>query len=262
MNKKIQRWSVGVVALACIVSAGVAVATPLIQDGVNETYAGWDVEPDEGTGAATGIIADGGGGGVTLGGVQAIQISADTEGQLTPPTDVVFSTDFDAGMTLDGLPMVYGDAGVTGLRMDFYAGEEGPPVALGFYFRSDDNVWYYSVNATGMAPETWASFSAPFGQTGAGWIGYEHDDATNEATGFRDPGEFFTDLAAFDQLGVFVTYQPNLDGQVYGVANYGFVPVPEPETYVVLGIALLSVAFVFRKRITDSLAEAREMIQI
>jgi hypothetical protein len=36
--------------------------------------------------------------------------------------------------------------------------------------------------------------------------------------------------------------------------------VPEPETYLVLGMALLSVVVVFRKRICESLTEARTMM--
>ncbi|MFU8779968.1 MAG: PEP-CTERM sorting domain-containing protein, partial [Kiritimatiellia bacterium] len=87
------------------------------------------------------------------------------------------------------------------------------------------------------------------------WFGWGNDSFAGVAG-----SAFSAALADVARIGIYITYQPNLAGQVYGIDNFGLT-VPEPETYMILGMALLSVAVVFRRRITESLAEARAVLQ-
>ncbi len=129
----------------------------------------------------------------------------------------------------------------------------GTPSGLGFYFQSDVNggsVWFYDIFSVSGPGE----YSASFGSA-TGWEGYLNNDWTGV------PGSSFdAALADVSRVGFYLYYNPN-ENQVYGLNEFGLT-VPEPETYVVLGMALLTMAFVFRKRITASLAEARAMMQV
>jgi hydrogenase/urease accessory protein HupE len=60
-------------------------------------------------------------------------------------------------------------------------------------------------------------------------------------------------------VGFWIAYNENTT-QGHKLGLYG-ISVPEPETYLILGMALLSIAIVFRKRISESLAEARALMR-
>jgi len=161
----------------------------------------------------------------------------------------------------------YGASGteIAGMRFDFYAGADGAghgaPDGLWFYFQTTDSErWYYEID-TGYINDGWNTYDVSF-DWGAdrygslNWFGIDGvGDPIIGAAGFDAA---ITDIAG---LGISIQYLENNSTQTYGIDNFGLT-VPEPETYMVLGMALLTVAFVFRKRITESLDEARAMMQM
>jgi len=149
--------------------------------------------------------------------------------------------------------------GYAGVSFDFYSSQPSDSAQVSLYFQATSgNVWYYDV---GLAANGWDSYSATFTYSFAGWFGITDDGfVTYEAIGDFS-AIFDADLATVSRLGISIVYDNANGAQVYGIDDFGLT-VPEPETYVVLGMALLTMAFVFRKRITVSLAEARAMMQM
>jgi len=247
------------VALAMFGSVGLAKATVVIevQDGsVGNPFSGWGIEaryagdPTEGTHVTPDPQ--------TVGGESAVEINADTSGDFSPGEDVIFTTGSNLAGDLD-----YGLEGMAigGIQFDFYAGalgegSGGAPDALTVYFQGDGgSVWFYNID-TSLISDNWATYYVSMGSA-TGWEGY-----ASNAVGASSlaSGDFVGDLADVDRVGISIQYAADLDGQVYGIDDFGLT-VPEPETYLVLGMALLSIAVVFRKRISDSLADARAMMQ-
>jgi hypothetical protein len=175
--------------------------------------------------------------------------------------DVVFTTDSSLTGDLSGL----GVAGApVSLQFNFYANADGSgagaPAGLGFYFQNTDNsVWYYDIQG-GYIDDGNNTFSVQldydtdaYGSTT--WRGYaDNTQATSLAA-----SDF--DITAIQRVGVWIAYNTSNSTQDHQIGLYG-LSVPEPETYLILGMALLSVAIVFRKRISESLAEARAMMQV
>jgi hypothetical protein len=215
---------------------------------VTETWtaagaASWDTDLDptiEGVGYGT--LANPGGAG-TVGSLGITGGAADTA-----PRDFI---------NLLGAPFAgnYTVLGVQGIHFDFYVDSATIPSALQLYFVGSGNIWFYDLSsqlATG-----WNTIGANVDTLVGEWVQYPE---------FGVGGTWATDIAAVTRIGLELSYLSGVGGQIYGVDNFTLDDepflVPEPETYVVLGIALLTMAFVFRKRITDSLAEARAMIQM
>ncbi len=152
------------------------------------------------------------------------------------------------------------------LRFDFYASADGSgagaPEGLGFYLADTGGaVWYYDIDTT-YIQDGWNSFAVQLdvnadAYNGGGWYGY---DSIAWGSSLAD-GDFAGDIAQVGQVGLWVAYNTMNNTQDHLVGLYG-IQVPEPETYLILGMALLSVAIVFRKRISESMAEARAMMQL
>jgi len=72
----------------------------------------------------------------------------------------------------------------------------------------------------------------------------------------RTSSDWLNDLAAVDEIGFMINYQPNLAGQLYGLDNFGLddVPVPEPEEYAMLAMLAISLGFVFRDKLNAHMA--------
>lgn len=254
--KSMIKYAAATAAFALLVGNATAATMLDWQDGsAGREYTGWSDSvlwnpnfPQPGTMAFdTGV----GNGGVSMNGRDAIQITADTVGFGVEAS--VFSTTAFAGDMTD-----YQGSGavVAGMAFDFYSAGDAPS-GLGLYFQSafgGGSVWYYDI--TPIAGNDWNTYGAAFG-SGAGWYGYE-DNTWAVSMDSADFADALTDVTAH---GMFVFFNPNQAGQEYGLNDFGLT-VPEPGTYVVLGMALLSVAFIFRKRITVSLAEARAMMQM
>ncbi len=258
MNASKMRIVFSSVALFALMGAQ-AYATPYLivsHDGDNTPYSNWSIIEDDG-GAPQGLIDAGagqvtgptGGSGVTVGGrPNALEISATTDDNGLY-TDRIFTT---ADNLTGNYTAFGGGVALAGLRFDFYAGgdagggSEWAPTLLSVYFSTDNDstIWAYDIeNIT----QGWGTYSVSFGASG--WYDY---------TGTSVP--FNNALTTVDSIGLAIMYTFDQSGQIYGIDNFGLT-VPEPETYMILGMALLSVAVVFRKRITESLVEARAMMQ-
>jgi hypothetical protein len=252
----------GVAVVAGMMLMGHAQAAVLVewQDGDTKGFANWDSEELLG-GTVKDDIASG-----SVGGRTAMVTDPDVVDE-TLFTDVHFTT--DTGLIADGNLSAWGasDVDLKGMQFDFYANADGDgtgaPTGLGFYFAdTGGHVWYYDIDPSYIT-DGWATYSVDFefnysayGQSG--WYGF----ADNTWASPLVEGNFTTDIAtdgAVDRLGVWIAYDTFNSDQAYGIDDFGLT-VPEPETYLVLGMALLSVAIVFRKRISDSLAEARAMM--
>ncbi len=237
-------------AVASVLLAGNADSAIILvdwQDGAGNPYAGWSTSAFGGYGLPNTLnpLSED-----TVAGTPAIEITGST-------TDfsvrgVLLTTDEFAGPTVD-----YDNSGsdVDALTFDFYAVGTVPSL-LGFYFQSSGGShWFYNIASIGAA-DAWNTYEV--GVASSGWLGYGNLDWTGA------PGETIDAAwADISEVGMYFWFNPNQAGQEYALADYGVgMTVPEPETYVVLGMALLTVAFIFRKRITVSLAEARAMMQI
>jgi len=201
----------------------------------------------------------------------ALILDPNTGGDGTVYRDVHFTTASD--LIANGNLSAWGDndLDIYGMQFDFYAGADGEgnggaPLNLGFYFASEnageEHVWYYNIG-TDYITDGWATYGVAFdfnysnyGQSG--WYGFQDNSwfPSLDATDFAN--DISTD-GVVDRLGVWIAYDTFNDDQIYGIDDFGLT-VPEPETYLVLGMALLSIAVVFRKRISDSLADARAMM--
>lgn len=128
------------------------------------------------------------------------------------------------------------------IEFDFYASVL--PAQLDVYFLHDkggeDYAWYYTITPS----IGWTHFSIPFGGPSAGWY--------NVNDGRMTANEFWDDIIDIDEIGIKIWYDQNLGGQIYGLDNFDVIP--EPETWAMLGIAFASVAFSFRKRLSEQLA--------
>lgn len=246
-------------AATLVLTASLEAAMMISQDGDNTPFADWTVagllasdtttgSANAGSGETPVPDATTGGPGIDVGGQNALRITATTSDAFAP-TDIIYTT----APALTGNFTSFSGIGVA---FDFYAGGNGDgsgaPTDLGVYLQSGGSeVWYYSI--TSPIVDGWGSYGASF-SSGA-WYGFTDNTWGAVATDFQGA------LADVTALGIYITYQGDTPGQIYGIDNFGLA-VPEPETYMVLGMALLTVAFVFRKRITESLAEARTMMQV
>ena len=219
-----------------------------VQNEEDTAFAGWAIGPrftgDSTDGALDTIPA-------TVDGETSVRVTSDTAGVFTPSEGVVYTT----GSNLAGdLDFTENGLAIASVSFDFYAGADGTtgaPDALSLYFQTDGAVWFYQVD---NIVDGWGNYTVGI-TSESGWVGW--DSAAVGATQLS--GTFLTDLASVDHLGFSIAYVADLDGQQYAFDDVA-LQIPEPETYLVLGMALLSVAVVFRKRISDSLAEARSMM--
>ena len=186
-----------------------------------------------------------------------LDINPNTTGDATVHSDVHYTT---ASALIGDLPTKYG---VTGdnpyLQFNFYYDSSaGPQNGLGFYFASTSGrEWYYDIDSNYVSAG-WNTFrlqldydADPYPSGNSLWY--------RENSGSESETDFNTDIANVSRVGFWIAYNENTT-QGHKLGLYG-VSVPEPETYLILGMALLSVAIVFRKRISESLAEARSMMR-
>jgi len=245
-----------VLAAAVLMGSTLAHALPIIeqQNGDSDAFTGWDIEgryqgdPDAGAQSLD-----------TVDGETAVEVNADTAGEFVPQTDVIFTEASNLAGNLN-----YTDGGVdplevTQITFDFFAGRDGDntgsPDALTLYLQTGGSaVWFYNFN-TADIDDGWNSYAVNLSY-GSGWTGF--DDNTLGA-GTRDGTDFATDMLDVDRLGFSIQYAANIDGQQYAFDDIA-LHSPEPETYLVLAVALLSLAVVFRKKIKESLAEARTVM--
>jgi len=234
--------------LAGILSVSVVSATPMLvdyHDGSVTPFVNWFSEDADSAVNynATLTLND-----ATLGNpTPGLRINPTSVLGAVPVTALVYTTD----------PLLVGNlTSYAGVSFDFFAGANngtnGAPASLSLYFYGNDQAWYYDIGSAYTISDGWGTYGSSF-QYAPTW--------TTLGTGGE--AAFLLSLGNVGRLGIEITYFSSTEqaNQVYGIDNFGLT-VPEPETYMVLGMALLTVAFVFRKRITESLAEARTMMQM
>jgi hypothetical protein len=151
------------------------------------------------------------------------------------------------------------------LSMDFYTFADRGINSMRLYFYSDYGggttySWYSDIGALSEGWENvftvnflyWSNAGGAFGAFGS-W--YSELDRTAE--------NFANDLARVTRIGFELNYieDPlgNIGNQTYGFDNfilYDTYFVPEPETYLMLAVALASLAFVFREQLRESIRTA------
>lgn len=249
-----KKQMLGALVVSLVVAAAPGLAVPIVDEDWTAAGAeGWLAENDPTLGGvAYGSLANPGGA------AHAGALGITGGGPAIGPRDFINIAGAPFGTPLNYATL--GGGGVQGIHFDFYVDSATVPSALQLYFVGNGNIWFYDLSsqlATG-----WNTIGANFNASTPGdmfgsWVQYPE---------FGIGDVWTTDIQTVSRIGLELSYLSSLGGQIYGVDNFTLDDqtflVPEPETYVVLGIALLSMAFVFRKRITDSLAEARAMIQM
>lgn len=159
-----------------------------------------------------------------------------------------------AGVGAGGIP-------VLGISFDFYidADNTDVPSELNIYFSSSSgNSWRWLVDGYTTMTTGWQTYGANFNPTSAG--------SWESVSGLGNDVSWAADLTAITDIGIEIGYLVDDTAQIYGFDEFTLYGenflVPEPETYLVLGMALLSVVVVFRKRINESLAEVRAMLMV
>lgn len=153
----------------------------------------------------------------------------------------------ETGGNLSG-NMAYTNVGA--IQFSFLADANGTndlPGGLRVYFISTSTniIWYYNITSVSAG---WNTYSANIGF--GSW--YNTD-------GYNSQSYFDSSLLDVDEVGILLTYQGGVDYESYGIDNFQLLdaPIPEPETYVVLGFALLSLGVTFRRKLRDQLAFLR-----
>lgn len=136
---------------------------------------------------------------------------------------------------------------VESITFEFYANTGGAleyPAGLSLYFLSgqgaNDYLWYYTFTAASISAG-WATLSADMTAGASGWWSPTRAD-----------GDFTTDLADVDEIGILLEYQPDYSDQVYGIDYFRLndapiAVIPEPGTYVILAFALVSLSATLRR---------------
>lgn len=183
------------------------------------------------------------------GGSDALRITGGNAGE--PHGSYVYNSTSLAG-NLD-----YNALGIVSLQFDFYAASN-TPAALELYFRHDsgggsDTEWYFSISDLYTG---WHTYIVNF-LTIDGW--YNPDYGPGAQT------DLLADLVDVDEIGLLLTYQPNVSGQIYGADNWyanDVYYIPEPETYAMLAFAFVSLAITFRKNLNEQVERALAAVRM
>ena len=249
-------WSI--VAVASIVSCNV-MAAPI----VTETFDG-----------VGGFVPIGGyfGGSQTVG-VNAGQYETTVSGDVGANVQTFMTANLDGqvatGDYYTGAGVAGGAGGrVLGVSFDFYVdsgNDATSPSELNVYFTSgtSGNHWRWRVEDYTTIGDGWNSgLGANFGDSYIDASGY---GSWELVSGVANDTLWLADIQNVTSIGLELGYLVGGGTEMYAFDNFALddsevLFVPEPETYFVLAMALLSVAVVFRKRISESLAEARAML--
>ncbi|MDI6774262.1 MAG: hypothetical protein QME60_02540 [Verrucomicrobiota bacterium] len=246
MGPSLMRFSPLFTILVCwvVLVALHAPAAPIVSDDwyVDE---GWDIKKEDGTTPAFGTHTEPDS---TLSGnpVPALKIARSSGSGVE--NDYVY----DSG-NLVGNWANMGGSVVQSITFDFYAGAGGAvdhPAGLRLYFKAGSgNVWYYNFVVTDLVSGWGSSYGANI-------------NPTTPLTGWWTTGDdslWQSDFTNVNEVGIWISYQPNYANQIYGLDNFTLhdTPIPEPETYLVLGAVFLSLAIMFRRNLDASLAWLR-----
>lgn len=225
------------------------------QDGGPNPFNGWTVVGDAFGTLNTGL----GNVGVQVPGIgghpQAVEITAPDPGG-NAYVDYVVNT---GELTGDyGTGGDFGVLGVLALSVQFYSYADNgyDPSDFRLFMLVNGHSWYYDV---GPLVEGWG-----------GVINVNMLHLTEGYGGWYSIGltanDFHGDLNNFDvtQIGFELTYLSE-GGQIYGFDNfylYDTYFIPEPRTYLVLVVALASLAFVFREQVRQTLGTVLSSIRV
>lgn len=239
------------IAMMALQSHGVTIIAQETWSGGDE--AGW-VARDFPVGGDPGYAAPFPGGGGSLDGSgSSLQITGG--GPDTSPRDFIYTS--EAQFQGD-----YDTMGVRGIWFDFYVdpANGSVPSALQLYFVGNGNVWFWDL--TSSLTTGWNTYGANF-NTGnldpygfGSWVQYAE---------FGNTGAWATSITSVSSIGIELSYLSGIGGQVYAIDNFTLQDedflVPEPETYAFIAMALLSMAFVFRKRLDEQFQSAMAHMQ-
>lgn len=143
----------------------------------------------------------------------------------------------------------YSDMSVdTSIRFQLYA-EDAQPSDLAVYFESDQSGsvrrWMLSFSSSLPAVGVWTTFAALL-QHSAGW----------DAPGSPGSAAFTADLADVDEMGIYIARGGSTAQQDFGLDDFELI-IPEPHTWALLGVALVSVAHTFRRTRKEEESEAQ-----
>jgi len=172
-------------------------------------------------------------------------------------SDYMFADSGASGGSLAGNLNYSGTGlGVQGIGFRFNNPAAAPAAELVVYFHSDtsERTWFFpslSINAGG-----WNTYGVNFGDSlsvpGGSWFTEGGDGET----------QWDADIVDIDYIGIRITYIQGVPGQIYGLDDFYIdnqllvTFVPEPETYAMLGFAILSLGFTFRRKLDGSLHAA------
>ena len=149
------------------------------------------------------------------------------------------------------------------MGFDFYVdpANGSVPSALQLYFVGNGETWFF--NLSDSLTTGWNTYGAnfnsfsetdPFGF--GSWVQYSE---------FGTGGNWSTDITSISEIGIELSYLSGVGGQIYAIDNFTLDEdpflVPEPETYAFIAMALLSLAFVYRKRLEDQFQLAMAHVQ-
>lgn len=134
------------------------------------------------------------------------------------------------------------------IQFDFYANAAAIGAKLFAYVKGDADTYGWANELTTISSAGWNPYSIGLSyNAGAGWNRWD-----GEPMLFSD---WANAVANIDEVGILIWYASGSPGQVFGLDN--FTIIPEPETWLMLGFALLSVAITFRRQINDACSKVR-----
>jgi len=252
---------IGTIALGLAMAAGQSFGSSIIAQETWSTapadHAEWEAAddlPGDGDGAYGTLTHSA----TPVGGIgNVLQITGGTPE--TAPRDFIYTP--DAPFTGN-----YASMGVQGIWFDFYVDPDNGsvPSALQLYFVSDNNeerAWFFDLSSS--LTEGWNTYGANFHATtptdpfGFGsWVQYSE---------FGLGGDWTADIGNITEIGIELSYLSGIGGQIYAIDNFTLdgdpFLVPEPETYAFIAMALLSLAFVYRKRLEEQFQVAMAHMQ-
>ena len=252
---KMQRvWAIvcGAVALC----SGIAMAAVIVEYDFSGGIGSWTTNrsratPPPGVAYATNLVVAG----AYQGESDVLAVSARTDDGLPlaiPLVDDIFTTGDGLAGNLDYTLGGSFATNISSIRMNFYGDADGVG-SLSIYFMGAGVVWYSDVS----------SFAGNWRQVAVnvGWsLDWYRLDGTPETS-----GDYSNSLADVDEVGITLGWQQGVVEQSFGIDSFWLddesMPVPEPETYMMLGVALLSLGMTFRRKIGDSMGPIRDFLK-
>ena len=238
---------VGLVACASALIAAGAVAAPVVQE-IGAAMDDWDIL----------TIAHLTGYG-TLESPQGQTIHGTTYSgvEITGPASPV-GTEEDPIFEDTDLTGDWGDMGVKSITVRFFGdadtdgtwdGDADRPTALSVYF-------------LGASGAQWFRDVTPYGLLSTFNVNVHPDNQWYDGTGSHGLSQFWSDVSNnITEVGMRMVYKSNPSGQHYGISEYTlndtWYVIPEPETYVVLAFAFISLGITFRRRLGETLGAVR-----